>query len=79
MMPVLLVLFGLLLLCMPLTASAQQTPPSWEEIALQAQRNAAAEQMLSTAAITALQSDIASLKAELAKLKAPPEQAPPAK
>ena len=72
-MLVFLALFGLLLLFMPLNASAQQQP-SWEDIALQAQRNVASEQMLSIATITALQAEIAALKAELERMKEPPKQ-----
>jgi hypothetical protein len=64
-----------LLLLSPVAWAQQQ--PSWEDIAMQAQRNAASDQMLSVAAIAALQKEIEALKAEIAKSQ--PKPAPPAK
>ncbi len=60
-------------------AFAQAQPPSWEDIAMQAQRNAASDQMLATATVTALQKEIEALKAEVAKLQPPPEHPVPPK
>lgn len=51
-------------------ALAQPQQPSWEDIALQAQHNATSAQVLSTAVVSALQDEIAALKAELAKMQA---------
>ena len=65
-----------LLLLMPNLASAQ-SGPSWEDIALQAQRNAAMEQGAALAMISALQTEIAGLKADLAKSRSPPPPPPP--
>ncbi len=47
-------------------SDAQQVP-NWQTIALQAQRNAAAQQMVSNATIEALQAEIAQIKTEAAK------------
>jgi hypothetical protein len=60
-----------------LPSAAWAQAPSWEDIALQAQRNAASTQMLSSAVVSALQDEIAALKAEIAKLQPkPPAEAP---
>jgi cell division protein FtsB len=52
-------------------ASAQQA--SWQDIALQAQQNAARDQILANAVIANLQAEIADLKAQIAKAQPPPE------
>jgi hypothetical protein len=56
------------ILAWPAHAFAQQQP-SWEDLALQAQKNATLDQMAANAMITNLQAEVTSLKAELAKAK----------
>jgi hypothetical protein len=70
-----LLAFVLFFVLLGQSVRAQQ--PSWEDIAMQAERNAASAQVLSSAVISALQDEIAALKAQLAKLQAkPPEPSP---
>jgi hypothetical protein len=52
-------------------AAAQQAP--WQDIAVQAQQNAARDQILANAVIANLQAEIADLKAQIAKAQPPPE------
>jgi cell division protein FtsB len=52
-------------------AFAQQA--SWQDIAVQAQQNAARDQILANAVIANLQAEIADLKAQIAKAQPPPE------
>jgi cell division protein FtsB len=52
-------------------AVAQQA--SWQDIAVQAQQNAARDQILANAVIANLQAEIADLKAQIAKAQPPPE------
>jgi cell division protein FtsB len=52
-------------------AVAQQA--SWQDIAVQAQQNAARDQILANAVIANLQAEITDLKAQIAKAQPPPE------
>ncbi len=63
------------LLLAPLPAAAQQQP-AWQDIALQAQKNAVVDQMTANAIIGALQAEIAELQKQLSA-KTPPAAAPP--
>jgi hypothetical protein len=69
------VLFALLLsVSMASLAEAQNTsrpPPAWQDLAIEAQKNATLDQISANAIIASLQAEIAALKAELAKAKAP--------
>jgi hypothetical protein len=77
----LIVLFAMLLAVGYISASiasfaqAQQNtsrpPPAWQDLAIEAQKNATLDQISANAIIASLQAEIAALKAELAKVKAP--------
>lgn len=55
------------------TAAAQQppAPTDWQSLALRAQQNATVEQMTANGMLSALQTENAELKSELAKLRKP--------
>ena len=55
---------------------AQQQAPSWEDIAIEAQKSATMDQISSNAIIGSLQAEIRALKAELAKNSKPADKAP---
>ncbi len=54
----------------PVSAFAQQSV-SWEDLAIQAQKSATLDQIAANAIISSLQTEIAALKAELAKAQGP--------
>jgi cell division protein FtsB len=56
-----------------LSAGAVAQQASWQDIAVQAQQNAARDQILANAVIANLQAEIADLKAQIAKMPPPPE------
>jgi hypothetical protein len=69
------ILFVLLLSLLSASlARAQQTsprpPPAWQDLAIEAQKNATLDQISANAIIASLQAEIATLKAELAKTQA---------
>ena len=61
----------------PLAAMAQMplAQPSWQDLALRTQQNATVQQMLDNAMISALQNEIAALKAQPAAKPDPPGDA----
>jgi hypothetical protein len=70
------ILFVLLLSLLSASlAQAQQNtsrpPPAWQDLAIEAQKNATLDQISANAIIASLQAEIAALKTELAKVKAP--------
>jgi hypothetical protein len=69
------ILFVLLLSLLSASlAEAQQNtsrpPPAWQDLAIEAQKNATLDQISANAIIASLQAEIAALKTELAKAKA---------
>jgi hypothetical protein len=57
-------------------ASWAQQAPSWEDIAIEAQKSATMDQISSNAIIGSLQAEIRALKAEVAKASKPADKPP---
>lgn len=68
---------ALMLLSILGQANAQQQSTNWQELALTAQQNATREQMVANGMLAAMQTEIAELKAQLAKSHSSPNPVTP--